>query len=38
MNHINMEKLNELMEAVRRENTNAKITPKVSGKWIFEDG
>jgi uncharacterized OsmC-like protein len=33
-----MEKLNELMEASKKDSANAKITPKVSGSWIFEDG
>jgi len=33
-----MEKLNELVEASKKDSTKAKITPKVTGRWIFEDG
>ncbi len=36
MNHVNMKKLNELVEAVKKDPANAKITPKIAGKWIFE--
>jgi len=38
MNHVNMDKLNELMKAIKQDSANAKIVPKVSGKWIFEEG
>ncbi len=38
MNNVNMEKLSELREAVKKDPANAKITPKISGRWIFEDG
>ncbi len=36
MNHVNMKKLNELAEAIKKDPSNAKITPKIAGKWIFE--
>jgi len=38
VNHVNMQKLGELSETIKKDAANAKITPKVSGKWIFEDG
>ncbi len=38
MNHVNMESLTKLMEAIKGDSANAKITPKVTGKWIFEEG
>ena len=38
LNHVNMEKLRQLMEAIKEDPANAKITPKVSGTWVFEDG
>lgn len=38
MNHVNMDKLKELMKAIKQDSANAKIVPKVSGKWIFEEG
>lgn len=38
MNHVNMESLTKLMEAIKEDPANAKITPKVEGKWIFEEG
>ena len=38
MNHVNMEKLKELMDAVKEDPANAKITPKITGEWLFEDG
>jgi len=38
MNHVNMDKLKELMKAIKQDPANAKIFPKVSGKWIFEEG
>ena len=37
-NHVNMEKLKELMEAIKENSSNAKIAPKIAGKWIFEEG
>ena len=37
-NHVNMEKLKELMKSIEENPSNAKITPKVVGKWIFEKG
>jgi uncharacterized OsmC-like protein len=33
-----MEKLKELTEAIKENSSNAKIIPKIVGKWIFEDG
>ncbi len=38
MNHVNMESLTKLMEAIKGDSANGKITPKVTGKWIFEEG
>ncbi len=38
MNHVNMEKLKELMNATEKDPANAKIAPRISGRWIFEDG
>lgn len=38
MNHVNMEKLRELTKAIEEDPANAKITPRVSGVWLFEDG
>ena len=38
MNHVNMESLTKLMEAIEEDPANSKITPKVVGKWIFEEG
>jgi uncharacterized OsmC-like protein len=38
LNHVNLDKLNKLVEAIKEDPVNAKITPKVSGTWIFEDG
>jgi uncharacterized OsmC-like protein len=38
MNHVNMESLTKLMEAIKGDPANARITPKVTGKWIFEEG
>ena len=38
MNHVNMDKLKELMGAIKNDPANAKITPKVTGNWIFEEG
>lgn len=38
INHVNMEKLKELMEAIKENSSNAKIAPKVVGEWIFEEG
>lgn len=38
MNHVNMDKLRELMEAIKKDPANAKNSPRVSGDWIFEDG
>ncbi len=37
-NHVNMDKLKELMAATKKNPANAKITPKVTGDWIFEEG
>ncbi len=31
-----MDKLKKLIEAIKQDPTNAKITPKVSGEWIFK--
>jgi len=33
-----MEKLKELMEAIKENSSKAKIAPKVVGKWIFKEG
>lgn len=38
MNHVNMESLTKLMEAIKGDSANGKITPKVTGKWMFEEG
>ena len=38
MNHVNMESLTKLVEAIKGDPANARITPKVTGKWIFEEG
>lgn len=38
LNHVNMDKLKKLMEAIKQDPANAKITPKVSGEWVFEKG
>jgi uncharacterized OsmC-like protein len=38
MNHVNMKKLGELMEAIKEDPANGKIAPKIVGDWIFEDG
>ncbi len=37
-NHVNMEKLNELVKKIEKNPSNAKITPKVIGRWVFEKG
>jgi uncharacterized OsmC-like protein len=37
-NHVNMDKLKELMAATKENPANAKIIPKVTGDWIFEEG
>lgn len=37
-NHVNVEKLQELVEKIQKDPTAAKINPKVLGKWIFEPG
>jgi uncharacterized OsmC-like protein len=36
LNHVNIDKLKKLIEAIKQDPTNAKITPKVSGEWIFK--
>ncbi len=36
MNHVNLKKLNELVETVKKDPENAKLNPKITGKWIFE--
>ena len=33
-----MDKLKELMEAIKQNPANGKITPKITGNWIFEEG
>jgi uncharacterized OsmC-like protein len=33
-----MRKLNELMEAIKKDPNNGKITPIVVGDWVFEEG
>lgn len=38
MNHVNMDKIRELMEAIKKDPANAKILPKIAGDWIFEEG
>jgi uncharacterized OsmC-like protein len=38
MNHVNVESLEKLVQAIKEDPANAKITPKVKGEWIFEDG
>ena len=37
-NHVNMEKYRELMKNIEENSSNAKITTKVVGKWVFKKG
>jgi uncharacterized OsmC-like protein len=38
MNHVNMSKLEELMEAIKEDATSGKVITKIAGNWIFEEG
>jgi uncharacterized OsmC-like protein len=38
MNHVNVESLEKLVRDIKEDPANAKITPKVRGEWVFEDG
>jgi uncharacterized OsmC-like protein len=38
LNHVNMEKLEELMKAIKEDTANGKIVSKIMGNWIFEEG
>lgn len=37
-NHVNMEKIQALVEATKQNPAAAKMTPTVRGEWIFEEG
>ena len=38
LNHVNLNKLKDLIEEIKKDPANGKIVPKITGEWIFEEG